>query len=362
MGIENDILEEFNKYKELCKKPNILLAGATGVGKSTLINKIFGENVADVGKGKPVTINIQKYEQDNLGVVLYDSPGYEIGSEKAFQFEEDVINIKSSIHLVWYCIDSSKSRVIDFDINAIKKFISNGLEVSILFTKSDMSSEDDINKLKEATNSIVNIDTYTISSKSELHLFKEELYRLILNSIKKLPKALKTSFISAQRISLKEKWDKSHIMIAQHSISAFAVGFIPIPLSDAPILIVNQMTMVARILYIYGLNSFEDMVVGGGIIGQIVSVLGKTAVGGILKLIPGVGTLVGGLINGSVASLITISLGEATNISSYKLYESILNGNKDIDKQIELFGENILKYAKMYMDNNKKSNDYKPPK
>lgn len=364
MSIENDILEEFEKYKKDVKKPNILLAGATGVGKSTLINKIFGENVADAGKGKPVTMNIQKYENDNLGVILYDSPGYEIGSEKALQFEEEVINIKSSIHLVWYCIASSGDRVIDFDLNAIRKFRENGLDVSVLFTKSDISNEDDINKLKQSIAVIANIDSYIISSKSDLPIFKGELDRLIINSIEKLPETLKIGFISAQRISLKEKWNRGHSVVAQHVAGAFAVGFAPIPFADAPILIANQMTMVTRILYIYGLDSFENMLVGGGtggIIGQIVATLGKTAVGGILKFIPGIGTLLGGLINGAVASLITTSLGEAANISCYKLYESILNGNKDIDKQIALFGENILKYSEEYMKSNKKSDDFESP-
>jgi predicted GTPase len=36
---------------------NILIAGATGVGKSTLINAIFQGNMAETGQGRPVTPN-----------------------------------------------------------------------------------------------------------------------------------------------------------------------------------------------------------------------------------------------------------------------------------------------------------------
>ena len=53
--INQKILEEFEKYKKSVQKPNILLAGGTGVGKSSLINKIFGKELAKTGMGKPIT-------------------------------------------------------------------------------------------------------------------------------------------------------------------------------------------------------------------------------------------------------------------------------------------------------------------
>ena len=41
------------------------------------------------------------------------------------------------------------------------------------------------------------------------------------------------------------------------------------------------------------------------------TVLGKTVVSGLLKLIPGVGSVVGGLISGATAAALTAALGEA---------------------------------------------------
>ncbi len=34
---------------------NVLIAGRTGVGKSTLINAMFQGNIAETGQGRPVT-------------------------------------------------------------------------------------------------------------------------------------------------------------------------------------------------------------------------------------------------------------------------------------------------------------------
>lgn len=39
---------------------NIIVAGKTGVGKSTLINAVFKDKLAETGMGKPVTTHMRK--------------------------------------------------------------------------------------------------------------------------------------------------------------------------------------------------------------------------------------------------------------------------------------------------------------
>ena len=63
------------------KKINLLITGATGVGKSSTINALFKIKVAKVGTGvNPETMDITKYELKNL--ILWDSPGLGDGVEK----------------------------------------------------------------------------------------------------------------------------------------------------------------------------------------------------------------------------------------------------------------------------------------
>ncbi|GAA9627281.1 hypothetical protein HpVa146_06420 [Helicobacter pylori] len=64
-----------------CAKPskkknqimNILLMGATGVGKSSLINGLFGQEIAKADTGKPVTQHLEKYVDGEKGLVLWDT-------------------------------------------------------------------------------------------------------------------------------------------------------------------------------------------------------------------------------------------------------------------------------------------------
>ncbi len=69
------------KMREVIKKEkpimNILLMGATGVGKSSLINALFGKEVAKAGTGKPITQHLEKYVDEEKGLILWDTKGIE---------------------------------------------------------------------------------------------------------------------------------------------------------------------------------------------------------------------------------------------------------------------------------------------
>jgi predicted GTPase len=116
--------DEYDKTTRalLANSPTILLLGATGAGKSSLINAVFGCKKAHVGAGKPVTKDFEFYEaNDELSINLYDSKGHETNdatfNKKLYEFLDDrakamTNDITKGIHSVWCVIFHNKPLVL----------------------------------------------------------------------------------------------------------------------------------------------------------------------------------------------------------------------------------------------------------
>ena len=97
-SIMNEQMEDKTREKLLVnllkmknQKINLMVTGATGVGKSSTINALFGEEVAKVGTSvDPETMEIDKYELDNL--IIWDTPGLGDGKEADNRHSKRIID------------------------------------------------------------------------------------------------------------------------------------------------------------------------------------------------------------------------------------------------------------------------------
>lgn len=140
------------------------------------------------------------------------------------------------------------------------------------------------------------------------------LDRLVDVMSETLPTELLNTLQHIQKASLESKKRHAQAAIAIAVAEATAAAASPIPFSDATVLIPIQITMIAAITTVFGLKVNKSIITGfvSSTIGTArTTVLGKTIVANLLKLIPVVGTVSGGVISGATAAALTAALGEA---------------------------------------------------
>ena len=326
--LEQTIEDEFSKQLQEMQKPNIAVVGASGVGKSALINRIFGERVAKEGVGEPVTRGLDKYEPENLPIVLYDTEGYEVSEGDTTNFDENIMpkfeemnqgELKDHLHLVWYCISMVNNRITPYDIELIRKFADKKIKTCVVFTKCDKDEEfnDDSGEPKGKTAEAIKHAIHEIPGMDKLQIFETcatkpelelDLEKLIEWSIDNLPhEALRASFAAVQTSSINAKKEQAYKIMTVAVSAAAVTGAVPIPMADAPIIATEQMAMCIGIIKVF----WGGIDLSGSVIDilktQIMSIAGKAIVSSLTKLIPGLGSV----ISAATAGILTGALGTA---------------------------------------------------
>ncbi|WP_086245775.1 DUF697 domain-containing protein [Campylobacter devanensis] len=325
---EKEIEKELFKIQNENKKANILICGQTGAGKSSVINYVFDDNIADVSAGEPSTRGTKLYSGEQINI--FDSEGYEVGGESQQHYYKILFddflskrtgNDDDSIHLVWYAISGAGKRITDLDKELVEKIQKSGFRVCVILTKIDELDEEQFQAMTKTLKSTFNnIKYFTLSTKDkEIPDLKAytQWDELIAWSCEQIPDIRKTRFISALKDAIKEKHDQAQKITNLATASAVATAASPIPFSDAAILIPLQTGMVIQIASLYGMK-LEGSAIASFLGSAAISNLGKTLAGNLIKLIPGVGSVMGAMINGTVAGGFTYAIGYALNELLYK--------------------------------------------
>lgn len=198
--------DEFNKQGH---HPNILVVGATGAGKSSLVNTIFGVDFAQTGTGKPITQTTTKYTIENMPINLFDTKGYELGSEEHTRFLEEMHTymedqtkpVQEQIHMVWYVISASNHRITDLDLEMIEKFRVTGKPICIIFTKCDLVSESTLQDLSQVLQDHRINYFYVSTALPEMDYI--QLSHLVEWSYEHMDYSVRFAFLRSQTVNLK---------------------------------------------------------------------------------------------------------------------------------------------------------------
>lgn len=308
---------------------NLLVVGKTGVGKSTLVNTMFGSEVARTGVGEPVTKGLTHYRLPDGFLGLYDAEGFETGvaGDVILEGLHTVVSQNSQqsaeqrIHAAWYLVRWSDRRFEQAQVAFVRELARLGLPVILVMTQvptklgeihpEALEFADYIDGLSLPSAGATVLTNALVDGFSGAPVFGVQ--DLLDATYLVVPDVAERALTAAQKIDIGRKKKAVDTIINQASALAAGIGATPIPFADAALLVPNQITMIARITAAYGLppSRARAMSLAGSIVlTGGATMAGRYAVTNLLKFMPG-GAVAGSAISATIAASMTKAVGLA---------------------------------------------------
>lgn len=367
----NDCMNQINEGEKLLGHVNIIIAGKTGVGKSTLINAAFRDNLAETGMGMPVTQSSKIIEKEGMPIRIYDTVGLELTEKTKNDTIQDINNLIQEklddndpdqfIHCMWYCVQSNSDRLEKPEQDLITD-ISKKIPVVLVITKSYLKkhSKEFAAVIKNFNLPVKNICIVLAQSYDDEE-FKVEAYgieNLLETTLNLLPDSAQDAWINAQS-SIELKKQKANQVVKETIALAFGAGFVPLPVANIVMLIPTEISMMTRITNIYGLKITRDKM--KRILFIMFGAVGAASAGvffakGLLNFVPGLNVTIGGAINGAAAASMTLAFGRTYIF----IMEKLLTGEMTEDDLESVEGrEQIKKVMRGEMEDKKIDDNFK---
>ena len=319
--------QEYDKQSAALGRFNLAIFGKTGVGKSTLINAVFGEEVAQTGIGEPVTRGSQLYVDKigHLGIV--DTQGLEIGKDTKEILSELTkamsqmrrLPLADQLHVAWYCVRGMDRRFEEAEADFIRRLDEIGLQVVLVLTQvpvRDGQYHPDALELArligERRLPLAGGRPFLVNARPDPFSGQPAhgLQDVLDATFRAAPEGAHGALVAAQEIDHARKARESQGYIAAAATAAATAAFIPIPFSDAATLVPIQLGMMAKIAQVHKIT-FDRAALMAIASTTAATSAGRATFGSLLKLVPGAGTVAGGMMSAGVASSFTYAMGQA---------------------------------------------------
>lgn len=309
---------------------SVLIVGKSGAGKSSLINVVFGEELAQTGQGRPITSKIEEFEKD--GLKIFDTRGIEAekfeettSDIEKFLKERTICEVENQIHIAWVCVCESMRRV-EGEEKVIKALKEHNIPTIVVITKAQQDKDEKGESFREKVIEILGVNAEDCIRTRAIEVIDDEgekkkimgIDELVARSYKLLPEGRNKAFARwqeynkiMQKDTLKEE---AYSKVKYYTTAATAIAATPIPFSDFALLLPTQAMMILHISRVYGMEINQENAIK--LITALTAVAGagyavKMGVGAMLKFIPGVGSVTGGAINATIAGTTTKLMGDA---------------------------------------------------
>lgn len=334
------------------EKANVLVMGNSGTGKSTLINAVFRFDRAKTGDGPAVTKEMAIYETNDVPFRCIDTRGLEYGLKAQMSTKHAIQKWSKSsvkgkhedryIHLIWYCLDATSKRIFRKNLETLQSVshLWKDIPILIVLTKSYSQIEqestetmvvealDSLKKNKLNVKGIVSVVARPYRITEEIIIPPRGLDELIFETNNLIPEALRLNKLAVTDFELRMKNGSSNALTAAATLSAVAIGAVPIPIADSALLVPLQSALVLGITKIYGMEKddagarriAETLIQSG-----MVSAGARSLLSG-LKAIPGI-NIAAEILNALVAGTITAIIGG----TAAKVMEKVARGELDAE-------------------------------
>jgi small GTP-binding protein len=288
--------------KRFATKPKVAFAGFGNSGKSSLLNAIYGAEVARVSMKTDETQGPQVAER--FGIDFTDTPG--VGTSR-FSLDDVLdLGVLQDQHIILHVLNGA-SAVTAEDEKLARVIRGASARSIVVINKIDLLDE------REKTEFLASVVTRIGVAESEVMMVSAKrgtgVPALVQRITELLPSALQDAFIAAQRADSALKEKRIRTLIYSKAGVCAAVALAPIPIADILVLTPIQMAMVATIGYFHGVEVSADRA------GELMGVMGagvglREAARQVVKLIPGYGLLV----SAGIAFAGTVALGETAHL------------------------------------------------
>jgi uncharacterized protein (DUF697 family)/GTPase SAR1 family protein len=358
--------QEYEQHSAALGRFNLAVFGKTGVGKSTLVNAVFGEDVAATGIGEPVTRGSHLYldRAGHLGIV--DTQGLEVGKDtkeiiaelgKAMK-EMRRRPLSEQIHVAWYCVRGMDRRFEEAEADFIRRLDDLGLPVVLVLTQvpaRDGRYHPDAvelaRRIEEQRLPLAGGRPFFVFAQADPFAGQPAhgLQDVLDATFRVAPEGVHGALVAAQTIDQARKAKEAQGYIGAAVTAAAGAAFIPIPFSDAAALVPIQLGMMAKIAQLYKIKVDRAALLAIASTTAATSA-GRATFSGLLKMVPGAGTVAGGMVSAGVATSFTYAMGQAWLVVCQRVARGGLGGigrALDDDALREAFVEEFRKRLKV---------------
>jgi len=199
----------------------VVVMGKTGVGKSSLINSLFGKQVAAVGHDEATTMKVQKYIKmvKKNPINIWDTPGLydDLGDPK--EYIHRIADTVKEAQLILFCIDSSEARWTKDNkemIELYKKELTEDIINNTLFVFTKFNVQNNTKSLetrKYKVLSIVPDAKFGVAESPDSKDWDKKLWKEILTVVKKQDHPIFINIMNERsRVCLTSKRIKENIL------------------------------------------------------------------------------------------------------------------------------------------------------